>query len=472
MPINFNLDFEKTSQWLSERWERKSTIALILVCLFFVLILFFSEANLSGLTIVEIVIIFALLLIVYLLWHHTIAIPKASRKRIGFAVAIACEDKVEKKAVRADFIAALRRLLARGHDVFKFQLIEIPDYHARKITNADDALRVRQRAKSHFIIYGTAKIRKLGDSEKHVLNLDAQVALRPVPDQIKQNLSREMSEVFPRRLHIDTKNDLLSFEFTSDWVDCVARYIVGVAASISGDLQYSETLFNDLLAHPHLKQSPLPPLKKMRQRVPIRLGEIYAFKASTEYEKWRKDRNPKHMDDMWMHLTKLRNVYPENYAGRLLTSIYYFCAQRNIDAAIREVRKCRDIRDATWRYSYAFLLAYRGEMLKARRMYKAAFQHYYEREDVPIQTEEFMQWVLDEEPDKIQLHFCLGLVNWRAKQDKQRAILDFKNFIEAEGANKFSEELRLAQAYVATLEGELRKEDEIQDKEKSINLYP
>lgn len=106
-----------------------------------------------------------------------------------------------------------------------------------------------------------------------------------------------------------------------------------------------------------------------QSQAPILLGEIYAHRASEVYESWREKRDSGLIGEMWTHLKKLKHFYPDHYSGRLLTAIYYFVEGRNILAAIREVRKCRNFRDATWRYSYAFLLAYKGEMFKAQKKF-------------------------------------------------------------------------------------------------------
>ncbi len=452
-------------QWLERRWERTSTIIFLLVFLLVILVWKFTETSLSDLTLSESAFIIALLIIVFLFWLNSTAIPKAPRGRIGVAVAIACEGDKERLKIAADFIAGLKKILSQEHGGQLFHLIEISEYHAKTIADHETATKIRLRSRCHLIIFGSAKVREIQGEDKHVLSLDMEVGHRPVPKQISENLSREMSELFPRRLHIDTKNDLFSFEFTSEWIDCVTRYVVGIISSMSGDLERSEALFLNLSANRHFQTSPLPHIKKLRQRVPIRLGEIYAYRASIAYESWRKDRQMAHIDNMWTYLTRLKNFNPNNYSGRLLTAIYYFVKERNIVAAIREIRKCRDIREATWRYSYAFLLAYSGQMTKARRMYRSAFQHHYDRADVPLQTEEFMQWVLEIEPNQIQLRFCLGLLNWKAKGDLQRAFEDFEIFLASEASKTFPNEIQLAHAYLGNLKAEINNRNEMKTKE-------
>ena len=91
-------------------------------------------------------------------------------------------------------------------------------------------------------------------------------------------------------------------------------------------------------------------------------------------------------------------------------------------------------------------------------MYKSAFTHDCP-DAIPCETEEFIIRVLEKEPEKAQLHFCLGLINWHAKHDKVQAVQDFEAFLATPQATLFPDEQKLAEAYVSTLGGEIRKEE-------------
>jgi hypothetical protein len=91
-----------------------------------------------------------------------------------------------------------------------------------------------------------------------------------------------------------------------------------------------------------------------------------------------------------------------------------------VNAAIRE--------DVTWRYSEAFLKAYKGDLVGRYVSYRAAFRGACD-DTVPIQSEEFVLEVISQEPDKSALHFCTGLINYHAKRDWASAIREFRLFV-------------------------------------------
>ena len=135
------------------------------------------------------------------------------------------------------------------------------------------------------------------------------------------------------------------------------------------------------------------------------------------------------MDKIDGYLAKLDEIAPNSYRGHLLRAVQHF-VKREIGKAISVIRKCKDISggDVTWRYSYAFLLAYRNDLQQAIQQYKLAFAGSCQ-DHIVAETEEFMLWVLDQEPDKFQLHFCLGYINSEAKDDDILALEEYGAFL-------------------------------------------
>jgi hypothetical protein len=60
---------------------------------------------------------------------------------------------------------------------------------------------------------------------------------------------------------------------------------------------------------------------------------------------------------------------------------------------------------------------------------------------------------LEAEPDKVQLHFCSGLINSRGKHDREGARRDFDKFLERVPAGAFPEAVAMAKAELNAIEG-------------------
>jgi tetratricopeptide (TPR) repeat protein len=159
---------------------------------------------------------------------------------------------------------------------------------------------------------------------------------------------------------------------------------------------------------------------------------------------------------MYEYIIKIRNFTGLNYDAKLMYSIYLFVRNRDIDKAINELKKCKAVRDVTWKYNLAFLYAYKSDLKRAKLIYKSAFKG-FSHPNITLQTEVFIEWILEEEPDKIQFYYCLGLINWFDKGDLELAILNFNKFIETDTCNKFPTETEISKSYLNTIRGELKR---------------
>lgn len=429
------------------RWHQPWTLVIVLVVATGLLLWLFAGISLDEITMLEYLILAAVLVLIMLVWRLTTRLPHSQKGTIGFAVAISSETRYQRERLAKDFVDELRVLLSQGNLKYGFSLVDFPEHYALKVQTAEDAHTYLLQAGCHFMVYGRTRIRSIQGTSQHVLNLSGLVRHKPLPDEISKSLAHEFGELFPGRLVIAPENDLFSFEFTSEWVNSVSRYVIGIAALLSGDLEYAESLFENLSQRVKQSQTQFPAITKIIQRLPVRLSEVYVTQSNRAAIEWDKTRSLEPLQRMKSYLNKMEEVAPNNYQAHLLRAIWHFVANRDVAAARQELHKCRNEKDATWRYSDAFLLAYTGEMERARKKYDTAFQHYCDP-TVPAQVERFIAWVIDQEPDRVQLHFCLGLINLFAKDDRESAQRDLERFLERCPQNQFLEERQLAQDHL------------------------
>ena len=452
--FNFNIDLKEVLNSIGSKWPRKSSLFIALLIVLFSLLSMFSGINIVEITFDELIIIFILLMLVFFFWLKSAKINRAPKGKIGFAVAIRTKIKKQREKIASDFVETLRELLFQGNLRYQFSLIELSQYHSAKIKDAEDAENYLHTTKCQFLIFGRARIRQIEGKDNHFLNMEGIVAHRPVPEKLSRHLGVEFAELFPRKLKLLSENDLFLFEFTSQWVNFVARYIIGIASLISGNVEYAQELFEDLQKKIDQQQTNLPAIVKIRRRLPRRLNEVYLTQVRFNHAIWRRNRDQDSLNRTKFFLDKLESLSPNDYTGHLLRGIWHFVANRDIPAAKREVRKCRYIKEGTWCYSYAFLCAYEGNMKEAIKYYRLAFKYKCETR-VPFEIEEFIDWVLKLEPDKVQLHFCLGFVNYRGKGDKLQALRDFEKFIEITPNGKFIEVQGIAKLYIERISEDL-----------------
>ena len=439
-------------KFIEKYWYEKVGLAAILISVFVL--------EVSGLAKYKvdlkfsIAIIVASWIIVCIIWVWSRQPSKTPKSKVGFLVCIYSSDGEEGDRLREDFIIPLRQLVKSGKAGKAFHFMEAPQYIARDVLEPDDAQALRVRTRAHFILYGRVRLRALEGKDHHVLDLNGIVAHNPIPESVSSKLAKEFSELLPRRVNISTENDLLEFEITSEWADTVAKYIIGIAAALSGDMDYSESLYRDVLARLRTKSAAFPVSGKLKERIPVRLSELFEARGNLVLSQWVKTRDAAIIESIGEQLEKIKELTPARmFSPSVLNqrAIYCFLKDRNVDQALAYLKRSPDSNNGLWHYNVAFLYGYKGDLKSSIRHYRKASTYQIIPQTL-ADLESFICWVLAIESDKYQLHYCLGFFNWKTKGDEIRAAIDFRAFLGAGSKHEFEKERKSAARWLGDLE--------------------
>jgi hypothetical protein len=437
------------AQFFEKIWYEKVglSVALALTNVFVISLSATSKASLAT----TLSVLLPANLVIFALWWWSRLPPKTSKNKIGFLISIACSDDKEAQKLQEDFIEPLRQLIKSGKTGHAFHFMVLPQVLAKTLVDTEAAVSMRLRSRAQFMLYGRVKIRMLNGEDHHVIDLEGMVAHSPIPNDVQAVLAKEFAELLPRRVHLSTVNDLFTFQFTSEWAELVARYVIGIAAGLSGDLDYAEALFNEARQRLRNKDRSFPVYRKLSERIPLRISELCLSRIDQTMQKWVNTRSPELLDKIEIEIDKLHDSY-SNVENVLYTkTILAFVKRRDTRAAFALLRHVPNRDTALWHLNAAFLRAYDGNLKSAIRHYRRAALLEPESDTIS-QVEDFMVWVLRQESEKDQLHYCLGFFNWHIKGDDIQAKNDLATFINSQGAARFSEEKRLAQAWIQTIE--------------------
>ena len=396
-------------------------------------------------------------------WYYTNRCPKTSKGKVGFVVSIQCSDEKQEKVIREDFVTTLRRLLKEGPLGRTFHFIETPKHISENVIDIDDAYALRRRTRAHFLVFGRVRLRILGGKECHILDLDGLVLHKPIAKQLSDQLSKEFGELFPRHLRISTDNDLDTLSFTSDWTECVAKYIIGIAAAYSSDLNYAEQLYQD--AQKKLESmdnnSQIDSVDKnfqifvqLKKRLPIRFSEIYFSRSVAHLKVWRNTQDEQALSNFALNLSKICDALSDRYEVLLLRAIEAFLNGRRIGEAIAYTKKCKHYDDPIWHFNLAFLRAYEKNLLEAIRQYRVCEKHEVSPATLS-EVEDFIVWILEKEPEKYQYYYCLGFFNWKIKGDLHQSINDFELFLNKNIEGEFKKESEITLKWLSEIKKKL-----------------
>lgn len=435
-------------------WEKKITIAILLIFISLVGIRVAYQIDLENLRkmvdLVEWIIIIIVIIIVYAGWFFSRKPTRVSKNKIGIVVAIFCENKTERQILKTDLIFELKKEISKSNSQ-NFDVIELSEYHSKKINSQAIANKYHKLTRGHLLIYGRCKIRSHQKEEHYVIDLEASILHKPIPIEVSKELSQEMRTLIPEQRLIPTSDELTGFSITREIIGVATRYVIGLASLLSGDpltsFDLHVGLWNEIKIAIQIEEELSGGYTFLRVKLPKRLTIEGLALAGLAYRVKEND----FLNKMDKYLTIVQEVDPRNYSAHLLRGIYYFLTDRNITKAKEEIRKSRNERDAAWQFSEAFLSAYDGDLEQAHRIYQRAFYGNV-ADSIPVEVEIFVKDVLDQEPSKIQLWYCLGMINYFSKGDFILAKKDFKKFIEeARKTNQFHKSTEFAQKYVTEI---------------------
>lgn len=397
-------------------------------------------------------------------WWKSTRLPKAAKGTIGFAVAIRAENQEHAKKLKADFIKRLRELAAAWTTASPVCFLDLGEAPVELLLEQPLTYpgHVHEQTNCHFLIWGDAKERDI-DGPMHVLELEGSVYTGPTSSETGAKISQEFQDLFPRRVHLAKERDLFTFQFTAEWIDTVAQYLIGIASYVSRDLDYAESVF--LRLHKKLNMtfpSNLPQIAKIRTRLPARIAEVYKAKLNTLTLKHRLKRSPELLVESEKIMDQLDRWEPSYYGLHLGRAMCHFQLRRDVKSAFAMLQKCEQdqVEDGTWLWSKAFLEVYTANLNAAYRTYQKAFSAKVLDVTVPIQCEEFIYLILEEEPDKGQLFYALGLINLRSKLDfvsARRDLAQFLNWIERSQA-QMPAQVTAARKWISEIDNELTAE--------------
>lgn len=172
--------------------------------------------------------------------------------------------------------------------------------------------------------------------------------------------------------------------------------------------------------------------------------------ASSCFSKWSETRNSDYLTEVDEWLDKIDEVVKDNKSVLFLRAITTFLTTRSVDKAISMLIRVKENDNQIWQCNMAFLYAYKGNLKKAIQHYRHADRCDYQQEKL-FQIEDFIHWLIEHEPNKYQLYYCLGFINMEIKGDQILAVENFKNFLELCDESEYIQEKNFAENWVREL---------------------
>ena len=443
---------------IKHRWDSKSGLIIALLLAISILVPSFSGLDLEDVSGLEWVIIAACLIAVVVFWKVS-QIDRVSAGKVGVGVALEMEDGPDAPQVKADFIDTLRRLLEGSPLRHQFEFKVYSNSVAKKLSSVESAIEFSNKSGTHFLLYGRVRQRTIDGEPAHVLDLQGIVRHVHIDSEMAKLFGAEFRSALPERLIIGPRGDMVMCELAARHIDSVARYVIGTAAALSNDFVYAEQLLlgSSTTLEDFVSTEGGAFLSGLLGRVEKRINELYQRWLAVLMNRYTQERDPNILAESESVIEKLRSRDQNDLQTKLAAATCAFVLRGDIETARKENLSCKGSRDGIWKYGLAFLATYEDDLGQAYHWYKNAFNSSLENPTVPTQCEEFIQIILENEPEKWSLYYALGLINYRAKQDLQSAKRDFQTFLDNTHFDETEKAVISSKRYVRQIENRLSR---------------
>jgi hypothetical protein len=334
----------------------------------------------------------------YFFWlYKKYYLPQIKKGNIGIVVCIQAENDVQRSRLKEDFADRLKNSIKNNNLESSIEVLVLGEHESMMMAAylsdyshllnekkpLQDKLKdprnkkwvsVQKKVNGKFYIWGKIKER-LDPNVKYILNIDALAIHREVQREVSDAFKKDILAVWYNSYSFAKEIEIKGFDLTADMIYIAVKYVVGIAALVSGDPETAIKLHEKL----QVDFSNFNPLPKNLEYVQTNLKSLLTVE-------WLIKARLSYLNGDLMNarecLKESVGYLSNNYGAYILESIINF-GENKIDEAIISVMNAQKYAgiDGTWRYNLAFLLMCKGHFKKAYKEYKAILTSSYPWEE-------------------------------------------------------------------------------------------
>lgn len=361
--------------------------------------------------------------------YHHYKLPKAKNHKIGILFIIKAETE-------SQFIDANSKLIDKFGTIIKssqkndFDIIQIRHLNLSRydLHSKEAAIKLLKKVNCIFSVSINILADDVDEPSNYVVTINTGIIHPTYKDEAQRFFEQSIVHVAGlfSRISFQNENKIEEYEVTAHNLVYACKYIIGLSYLLSNNLDASSELFNELFIDLSRNKRNQPIINSLKSTIPKYCFHIYLHKATVIYSQYRKEKDPELLILLNQILDELNRFVPDTHFYYQLKSIYSFFI-KDYSAAKEYINKCELLNaDSTWKYNKAFFYAFESAaFFKIYKLYKAALKTPYNLDDLVS----FILDVLLEDPDRIGLHFALGMIHSHQK-DLEKATSHFNLFSE------------------------------------------
>ena len=343
-------------------------------------------------------------------------LPRAKKNCVAVLFCIEAESEKLFATASSKLVSNFQAALEHNAKI-RFNALCVPKERVAKydLKQDEDCLELLCKTNSILLVQVRYTTDDVDDSGNFKLTVCYGVRHPEIDEDVEKALSYDMAQLGApiRSQRFEKKNTIDVFDFTTQALVFACQYIMGFAVLLAGDGQNAVTLLLQARQIVEINEGGYFDKNNLLQLVDERLYAAYYLSAAAQLRKFQSDHSIVYLQEMDKNLELSNRIRPDTYGYNLDKAYVLVCLYKDGKAAKKCIERCKEInQNNSWHYSEAFLCAYLDKSAGiVMSKYAKAFTKPYAN---LIELLDFIEFVLEQEPDKMTLHLAAGMIYSKA----------------------------------------------------------
>ena len=339
-------------------------------------------------------------------------LPKTPKKCLGVLFCIEAESEKLLATATSKLVSNFQASLTHNPEI-RIKALCVPKSRVSRYDLQQDEDAIKLLRKTHCVLL--VQVRYTADdidnSENFKLTVCYGVRHPKIEESVEKALAHDMAQLGApiRNQRFEKKSAIDIFDFTTQALVFACQYIVGFAVLLAGDGKNAVVLLLQARKTVEMNEGGYFNVGNLLRLVDRRLFSSYTLSAARHLCDFQFDHSSTHLQKMDECLEAANSIQHDTYAYNLAKAYVLVALYKDGSAAKKCIEKCKKLnQNNDWLYSEAFLAAYIGKdagIIMSK--YIKAFTKSY---DNLVELADYIEFILEQEPDKIALHLAAGIV--------------------------------------------------------------
>lgn len=372
-------------------------------------------------------------------------LPKAHRNKNAVLFVIDAENEKLDREVQYKLVNSFKSIMPSDSS-YKFEAIYVPIRRVKKyqLTNKEDAIKLLEKTNCIILVTVYYSADSEENADKYELKINYGICHPTFSKNVEDLLSRDLSTVSSpfRKSRFRKSQKIDVFSLTTQTLLFACQYIVGLVYIILGDYEYScvllRTLRNSLVSFDKKPGNIL----RLKELTDDRLYFSLMRLSFAHMDQFKEGKDIHSLKLMLTFAEEANGIRPDTYEYNLNKAYACIILENDVKKARCYIEKCRQYKiDKRWMFSDAFLCAYLNQSASTIiAKYRRAISENKGQINL-IELIDYIEFVIEKEPDKITLHLAAGLL-YEAISDEKLMSLHISYYLENTTiSNKSAEKL-------------------------------